>query len=122
MIPLAMDKETITQYNESRKKIREIEGELNYHLERYGDHISEREGYRGIDGMAAIHFYLIHKFGWLPRDVKSMSLEDVRFVLSQEMEESTSQSSQNVIRDAMRKGFNEAMQKGFNDDLTEEVT
>jgi hypothetical protein len=114
MIPLAMDEETIPQYNESRKKIREIEGESNYYLERYGDHIAEREGYRGIDGMEAINFYLIHKFGWLPRDVKSMSLEDVQFVLSQEREEYQAEQTGKTIR--------EAMLKGFEGDHTEEAT
>jgi hypothetical protein len=84
-----MDEETIPPYNESRRKIRNTEGELNYHLDLYGDHIAEREGYRGINGMEAIHFYLIHKFGWLPRDVRSMSLEDVRFILSQERDSIT---------------------------------
>ena len=87
MIPLAMDEETISPLNESRLGFRNAEGHLNYFLDLFGDHIAEREGYRGINGMEAIHFYLIHKFGWLPRDVKSMSLEDVRFVLSKEMEE-----------------------------------
>ncbi len=82
-----MDEETIALHNENRLKIHEMEGVLNYYLELFGDHIAEREGYRNLDGMEAIHFYLIHKFGWLPRDVKSMSLEDVKLVLSQEREE-----------------------------------
>ena len=64
--------------------------------------------------MEAIHFYLIHKFGWLPRDVKSMSLEDVQFVLSQEREEYQAGKTEKTIR--------EAMMKGLNDDLTEEAT
>jgi len=113
-MPLAMDEETILPYNESRKQIREMEGESNYYLERYGDHIAEREGYRGINGMEAIHFYLIHKFGWLPRDVKSMSLEDVKFVLSQEREEYQAEETRKTLR--------KSSLKGFNDDHTEEAT
>ncbi len=58
---------------------------MNYYVEVFGDHISAREAYKDLYGMEAIHFYLIHKFGWLPRDVKAMSMEDIRLVLSQEM-------------------------------------
>lgn len=88
MIPLAMNKETIPDINESRLGIRRAEGHLNYFLDVFGDHIAQREGYsKNLSGMEAVHFYLIHKFGWLPRDVRSMSLEDVRFVLNEEMNE-----------------------------------
>jgi hypothetical protein len=114
MMPLAMDEETISPFNESRLGFRRAEGHINYFLDLFGDHIAEREGYRGINGMEAIHFYLIHKFGWLPRDVKSMSLEDVGFVLSQEMEEYQAEKAGKTIREAMLKGF-----KG---DHTEEAT
>ncbi len=60
---------------------------LNFHLILFGDHIAQRENYKDMDGIEAIHFYLIQKFRWLPRDVMSMSLEDIRFVLSQEIYE-----------------------------------
>lgn len=67
--------------------LHETEGRLNYHLVMFGDYIREREGYedQGLDGIDAVHFYLITKYGWLPRDVKSMSYEDMRFVLREEM-------------------------------------
>jgi len=81
-----MDGEKIPSINESRLGFHRSAGHLNYFLDVFGDHIAQREGYIGLNGMESIHFYLIHKFGWLPRAVKSMSLEDVRFVLSQEMD------------------------------------
>ena len=40
-----------------------------------------------LDGIDAIHFYTIQKFSWLPRDVRSMTYDDLRFVLSQQIEE-----------------------------------
>ena len=111
MIPLAMDEETISPLNESRLGFRNAEGHLNYFLDLFGDHIAEREGYRPINGMEAIHFYLIHKFGWLPRDVKSMSLEDVRFVLSQEMEEyqaeKQAEKTKQIIRGSLLEGLSD---------------
>lgn len=61
------------------------QGNLAYYLELFGNYLAEREGYKHLDGMEAIYFYLIHKFRWLPRDVRSMSIDDIRFVLSEEM-------------------------------------
>ncbi len=81
------------------------EGKLNYLFCVFGDHIAEREGYKRIDGMEAIHFYLIHKFGWLPRDVKSMSLEDMKLVLGQEWEEYSAAKSKKAAWDAMVEGL-----------------
>jgi hypothetical protein len=55
------------------KRLHEAEGNLNYSLEVFGDAIAKREGYKNLDGLEAIQFYLIHKFSWLPRDVRAMS-------------------------------------------------
>lgn len=61
-------------------------GELAYSLEVFGDALAQREKYKSVGGMDAIHLYLIRKYHWLPRDVRSMSAEDMRFVLSEELE------------------------------------
>ncbi|CAE6760768.1 hypothetical protein G2912_13955 [Paraburkholderia aspalathi] len=75
--------------NKERYKIlqnlHDAEGKLAYMLAVFGDTLAKREGYKELDGMAAIHFYIVHKFKWLPSQVKSMSAEDLRFVLSEEM-------------------------------------
>ena len=68
------------------KGLYSAEGNLDLHLHLFGDELAKREGYRGLDGLEAIYFYLITKFSWLPRDVRSMSREDIRLVLHQEME------------------------------------
>ena len=70
------------------KKLYEAEGGLAYALAVFGDTLAKREKYKdeGLDGMDAIHFYLIQKFHWLPKDVRAMSAEDIRFVLTEEME------------------------------------
>ena len=74
------------QLNETRLRLHSAQGHLNYSLEMFGDDLAKREGYRGHTGIEAIQFYLVHKFGWLPGDVRAMSLEDVRFVMTEEME------------------------------------
>lgn len=71
--------------NQIRERIHSANGGLNYALEVFGDELAKREGYRDLDGIDAIHFYLVHKFAWLPRDVISMTPEHIRLVLSQEL-------------------------------------
>lgn len=70
---------------ENLSRLHAAEGGLNYILVAFGDHIAQREGYKDADGLDAVHFYLIHKHHWLPRDVRAMSFDDLRFVLREEM-------------------------------------
>jgi len=60
--------------------------ELNYHLLRFGDHLAEREGYKDLSGIDAVHYYLIQKHHWTPAQVRGMSSGDLRFLLSGEMQ------------------------------------
>lgn len=72
------------ELNESRKRLHAAIGELDYHLELFGDFLAKKEKIP-LDGMDAIHFFLVQKHNWLPRDVRSMSGEDIRLVLANEM-------------------------------------
>jgi hypothetical protein len=38
------------------KNLHSAQGELAYHIELFGDTISEREGYKNLNGMEAVHF------------------------------------------------------------------
>ncbi|MNJ49497.1 hypothetical protein D3C77_447290 [compost metagenome] len=67
------------------KRLHEAEGGLAFHLAVFGDKIAKREGYKTLEGIEAVHFYLVHKFFWPPAQVKGMSYEDIRFVLQEEM-------------------------------------
>lgn len=67
------------------RKLHHSSADLNYSLEVFGDYIAKREGYHDIGGFEAIHFYLIHKFRWMPHQVRAMSFEDLRFVLHEEL-------------------------------------
>ena len=77
---------TDTRLNEARKQGHQASGSLNYLLEVFGDTLADREGYRSLSGIEAVQFYIMQKYNWLPRDVRSMSYEDMRFVLTQELE------------------------------------
>ena len=67
------------------KRLHEAEGGLAYGLAVYGDHIAKREKYKTVEGMDAVRFYLVQKFSWAPSQVRSMSYEDMSFVLQEEM-------------------------------------
>lgn len=71
---------------ENLKKLYATHGNLDYLLHIFGDEIASREGYQGIDGMEAIHLYLVNKHHWLPRDVRAMSPDDLRLALHVEMQ------------------------------------
>lgn len=68
------------------KHLHEANGNLAYLLEVFGFTLAEREGYKDIDGMEAIHLYLIRKHHWLPRDVRAMSQADLALALHVEMQ------------------------------------
>lgn len=68
------------------KRLHEANGNLNYALDVFGHELAKREGYREIDGMEAVYLYLINKHHWLPRDVRTMSPDDLRLALHQEMQ------------------------------------
>ncbi len=76
-------------YSQQRYKILKqkyaAQGNLAYFLELFGNFLAEREGYKELDGMEAINFYLVQKYHWMPKDVRSMNFDDLRFVLSEEM-------------------------------------
>lgn len=77
------------EHYRSVKKLMEAESRYKYMLDVFGDTIAEREGYKNLYGMDAVHFYLIHKFHWLPSVVRSMSADDLRLVLAEEMSDWT---------------------------------
>ncbi|WP_287804138.1 hypothetical protein [Diaphorobacter sp.] len=74
------------QLNESRKRQHSVQGDMAYLMEVFGDTLAEQQGYKDIDGMDAIHLYLINKHHWLPRDVRAMSQTDLQLALHQEMQ------------------------------------
>lgn len=73
------------EMNEIRRRSHEAQGGLNYFLEVFGDHLAVRQGYKAHDGLEAVRFYLMEKYRWLPREVNSMSMDDLRFALAEEL-------------------------------------
>jgi hypothetical protein len=68
-----------------RHRLHSATGNLNYVLDCFGDELAKRRGYKDLDGIEAIWFYLIEIHHWLPSQVKAMHPDDIRFLLSQEM-------------------------------------
>jgi hypothetical protein len=70
---------------ETLKRLHDTQGNIAYMLAVFGDHLAKREGYQTHSEMDAVHFYLVTKHHWLPSTVRSMSFEDLEFVLSEEL-------------------------------------
>lgn len=62
-------------------------GNLDYFLEVFGFELAKRHKYKDLDGMDAVRLYLVNKHHWLPRDVRAMSGDDLRFALHEEMQD-----------------------------------
>jgi hypothetical protein len=67
------------------RRLYDADAGLRYALHVFGDDLAKRKHYTGLDGIEAVQYYLIQKHNWLPRDVKSMSSEDLYFVMTEEM-------------------------------------
>lgn len=62
-----------------------IHGE--YALDIFGDSLKARCKWKNdLKGLDAVHYYLMQKHDWTPAQVRSMTLEDLRFALSEEMQ------------------------------------
>jgi hypothetical protein len=53
-------------------------------LECLGAHLAAKHKYP-LEGISAVHYHLIQKHNWLPRDVKSLSIEDMKLACAMEL-------------------------------------
>jgi|GEM_PF-3308637 len=72
------------QYEQDKRLCTE-NGKQAYSLGVFGDKLAEREKYKGVQGIEAVHLYICLKFCWKPSDVRAMTEQDLRFLLTQEM-------------------------------------
>ncbi|KRG54110.1 hypothetical protein ABB22_16875 [Stenotrophomonas nitritireducens] len=72
--------------NEIRLRLRKAEAHLNYSLDVFGDSLGKKHGWKNtLDGLEAVRYYLMQKHHWTPSQLQAMSLEDLRFALTEEM-------------------------------------
>lgn len=71
--------------NDLRAQSHFYEGALRFSLELFGDQLAKREGYQELAGIDAVRYYLMLKFRWLPREVKALSFDDLRFAMAEEI-------------------------------------
>lgn len=70
---------------EAAYRLEEAQSGLNFSLYVFGDYLAKKHGYKSVYGIDAVHYYLMQKHNWLPSVIKSMSKEDLRFCLEEEM-------------------------------------
>lgn len=61
------------------------EADLHYFLCVFGDELAKRYGYKAVDGLDAVHFHLCVTHHWTPAAVRSMTSQDLQFLLQEEM-------------------------------------
>ncbi|EPI3542710.1 TPA: hypothetical protein ACM2WJ_002061 [Klebsiella pneumoniae] len=72
----------------ARWRLHHAKADLNYHLECFGDHLSEKEGYPSdIYGFDAIYLYLSQKLSCTINQCREMTMDDLRLSLSVEMKD-----------------------------------
>lgn len=50
-----------------------------------GEQLAKTHGYPVEDGKEAVWYHIIQKHNWLPRDVRSLSLDDLELVCASEL-------------------------------------
>lgn len=81
-----MSKVMQKEINKAEYDLCQFDVNLKYNLIKFGDFIAKREKYKEFKGIKAVYFYLIQKYNWTPSIVRSMSDDDLRFVLTEEMQ------------------------------------
>jgi hypothetical protein len=70
--------------DEATQQLLHIEADLIFFLHKLGDSIAKKKGYKDLDGLDAIRYFLIQKHNWTPSQVKSMNYEDLQLAMSQD--------------------------------------
>ena len=84
-----MKKDTIikTKIKKSEKDCQDalnVGTQLMAELSDFGDRLAKREGYEQVSGLEAVWYYLMQKYHWTPKRVRSMRLNDIYFCLKEE--------------------------------------
>ncbi|MEN1941039.1 hypothetical protein WCE39_08090 [Luteimonas sp. MJ174] len=79
-----MTKRTFTE--DPRSGLHQAQGQLAYLMELFGDELAAKQGWKRLDGIQAVRYYLMQKHNWLPAQVNSMSQDDLEFAMTQEMQ------------------------------------
>jgi hypothetical protein len=69
---------------QSTARLHHAKGAMLYSLELFGDELAKRQKYKEHTGLDAVRYFLMCKHGWLPRDVCSMSEDDLTFAMAEE--------------------------------------
>ena len=83
--PIMTNASRTKEHYQATERLYDATYKCAYLLDVFGDSLASREGYKEINGIEAVHFYLCHKHHWKPSDVRAMTSDDLRFLLSEEM-------------------------------------
>lgn len=74
--------------NPARKELLLSQAGQAFLIEKFGDQIAKREGYKTHKGFDAVYYFLVQKYRWLPSQVRSLNWDDLYFLMTEEMSKS----------------------------------
>jgi len=77
----------MNKLNSAQRELLKVQTNFDYLLHLFGNDLAKREKYKDLEGVEAIHCYLIQRHHWLPSVVKSMTYDDIRLAMSVEMQD-----------------------------------
>ncbi|WP_230577672.1 hypothetical protein [Xylella fastidiosa] len=74
------------EMNKVRRQEHIARAQINVFLEIFGDDLASKNQWNSLDGIEALHYYLMQKHHWTPAQLREMSYKDLQFALHQEMQ------------------------------------
>ena len=71
--------------NDARVRLHQATAAIYALIDELGDALAREHGWDNLSGDEAARYYLMKKHDWLPREVRTMGYEDLRFALHQEL-------------------------------------
>jgi len=75
----------MNEFQEALHRRLHNDADLEYLLHLFGDELAKRHGYKSVEGIAAVQFHLCVTHHWTPSQVRSMTPEDLRFLVTEDM-------------------------------------
>jgi hypothetical protein len=74
-----------SEFYEATRKLHISQGEQQYHLDVFGDHLAKKYEFKEHTGIEAVWYFLIERYHWTPSTVRALNTEDLVFLLAEEM-------------------------------------
>ena len=71
----------LKQLHKATEALYLAEAQLKSAISEQGEKIAKDQDYKNLNGLEAVHRYLIDRYHWLPDQVRSLSVDDLNLLL-----------------------------------------